>query len=197
MRVHPELVQNFVEETLRYDGPAKNLCRQTTADITLHGITIPADRRVMVLMGSASRGERVYTDPDTFDPFRIFDTDNKILTFGEGIHSCMGAPLARLTARIAVQKLVASLDGAEVRVVGTPQRWTKQMVRSFSSLPVGRARCAVTPRTAMPSVSESCATRTAAAAPCTSTKSSRQARPPWSAAHATTSRRWRNSATCS
>ncbi|MFK0105706.1 cytochrome P450 [Streptomyces sp. NPDC091217] len=136
LREHPELVQGFVEETLRYDGPAKNLCRQTTADITLHGITIPADSRVMVLMGSASRDERVYADPDTFDPLRTFGTDDKILTFGEGIHSCMGAPLARLTARIAVEELVAGLDGAEVRVVGTPRRWTKQMVRGFASLPV-------------------------------------------------------------
>ncbi|MBG0855766.1 cytochrome P450/oxidoreductase [Streptomyces spinoverrucosus] len=136
LRDHPDLIQNFVEETLRYDGPAKNLCRQTTADITLRGITIPADSRVMVLMGSAGRDERVYPDPDAFDLYRTFDADNKILTFGEGIHSCMGAPLARLTARIAVEELVAGPAATEVRVVGTPQRWTKQMVRGFASLPV-------------------------------------------------------------
>ena len=133
---NPAMVKTFVEETLRYDGPAKNLCRQTTSDVTIAGVTIPHDSRVMVLMGSASRDERVYHNPDSFDIFRTFDTDNKILTFGEGIHSCMGAPLARLAAQVAVEELVAGLDGTEVRVVGTPERWAKQMVRGFAKLPV-------------------------------------------------------------
>ena len=133
---HPEQVKTFVEETLRYDGPAKNLCRQTTAEITIDGVTIPADSRVMVLMGSANRDERVYPDPDVFDVFREFGPDNKILTFGEGIHSCMGAPIARMTAQIAVEELVACSAGTEVRVVGTPQRWVKQMVRGFAFQPV-------------------------------------------------------------
>jgi cytochrome P450 len=122
LRANPALVKNFVEETLRYDGPAKNLCRQTTAEVTVGGVTIPADSRVMVLMGSANRDERVYPEPDTFDLFRNFSGENKILTFGEGIHSCMGAPLARLTAQVAVEELVAALDGTEMRIVGTPER---------------------------------------------------------------------------
>ena len=90
----------------------------------------------MVLMGSASHDERVYPHPDRFDLFREITAENKILTFGEGIHSCMGAPLARLTARVAVEELLAVLDGAELRVVGVPERWAKQMVRGFSRLPV-------------------------------------------------------------
>jgi cytochrome P450/ferredoxin-NADP reductase len=137
LRRDPSLVKAFVEETLRYDGPAKNLCRQTTAEVTIGDVTVPANARVMVLMGSANRDERVYDDPDTFDLFRQITTGNKILTFGDGIHSCMGAPLARLTAQVAVQELVAALDDdVELRVVGTPERWAKQMVRGFSSLPV-------------------------------------------------------------
>jgi len=136
LRDNPAMVKNFVEETLRYDGPAKNLCRQTTAELTIAGVTIPTDSRVMVLMGSANRDERVYPDPDTFDLFRTVTNDNRILTFGEGIHSCMGAPLARLTAQIAIEELVAGLDGTEIRIVGAPERWAKQMVRGFSSQPV-------------------------------------------------------------
>ena len=136
LRANPALVKNFVEETLRYDGPAKNLCRQTTAELDIAGVTIPTDSRVMVLMGSANRDERVYPEPDTFDLFRTFTGENKILTFGEGIHSCMGAPLARLTAQVAIEELVAALDGTEVRVVGTPERWAKQMVRGFARQPV-------------------------------------------------------------
>jgi cytochrome P450/ferredoxin-NADP reductase len=132
----PSMVKAFVEETLRYDGPAKNLCRQTTQAVTIAGVTIPANSRVMVLMGSASRDDRVYPNPDAFDIFRTFNADNKILTFGEGIHSCMGAPLARLTAQVAIEELVAGLEGTELRVVGTPERWAKQMVRGFSRQPV-------------------------------------------------------------
>ncbi|WP_196053642.1 cytochrome P450 [Paracoccus lichenicola] len=136
LKDNPGAIRNFVEETLRYDGPAKNLCRQTTADVTIRGVTIPRDSRVMVLMGSASRDERVYDDPDLFDVARRFTSKNKILTFGEGIHNCMGAPIARLLAQVLLEELVAGLDGDEYRIVGTPERWAKQMVRGFASLPM-------------------------------------------------------------
>ena len=136
LRQNPSMVKTFIEETLRYDGPAKNLCRQTTAEITIGGVTIPANSRVMVLMGSANHDERVYPNSDTFDLFREITAQNKILTFGEGIHSCMGAPLARLTAQVAMEELIAVLDDVELRLVGVPERWAKQMVRGLSKLPI-------------------------------------------------------------
>jgi cytochrome P450/ferredoxin-NADP reductase len=146
LRQHPGLVKAFVEETLRYDGPAKNLCRQTTSPVTIAGVTIPANARVMVLIGSASHDERVYPHPDRFDLFREITAENKILTFGEGIHSCMGAPLARLTAQVAVEELLAITGGVELRVVGVPGRWAKQMVRGFSRLPVRLVPVGTPPR---------------------------------------------------
>lgn len=130
---HPEKIKNFVEEVLRYDSPAQNLSRQTTTEITVVGVTIPANSRVMLLMASANRDERVFENPDAFDVDRVFGPQNKILTFGEGIHSCMGAPLARLTAQGMLEML---LDGPEFRIVGMPERWVKQMVRGFSRLPI-------------------------------------------------------------
>jgi cytochrome P450/ferredoxin-NADP reductase len=130
---HPEKIKNFVEEVLRYDSPAQNLSRQTTSDVTVAGVTIPADSRVMVLMASANHDERVFEDPDTFDVDRVFTPENKILAFGEGIHSCMGAPIARLTAQVMLETM---LDGTEFRIVGQPERWAKQMVRGFSRLPI-------------------------------------------------------------
>ena len=60
----------------------------------------------MVLMGSANHDERVFPRPEAFDLFRTFGTDNKILTFGEGIHSCMGSPIARLMAEVVVEEPV-------------------------------------------------------------------------------------------
>jgi cytochrome P450/ferredoxin-NADP reductase len=130
---HPDRIANFVEEVLRFESPGQNLCRQTTAEITIAGTTIPANSRVMVLLASANRDERVFANPDTFDADRVFNPANKIMAFGEGIHSCMGAPLARLTARVLLEEL---LDGSKVRIVGMPERWVKQMVRGYAKLPV-------------------------------------------------------------
>ena len=129
----PEKIGNFVEEVLRYEPAAQNLSRQTTAEVTVGGFTIPDDSRVMLLMASANRDGRVFENPDTFDVDRVFTADNKVLTFGEGIHSCMGAPLARLTAQVLLETM---LDGTELHIVGAPQRWVKQMVRGFSRLPI-------------------------------------------------------------
>jgi cytochrome P450 len=129
----PSMIKAFVEETLRYDTPGQNLCRQTTAELTIAGVTIPNDSRVMVLQASANRDERVFDNPDTFDITRVITPQNKIMSFGEGIHACMGAPLARLATRVAMETL---LDGTELRIVGMPERWVKQMVRGFSKLPI-------------------------------------------------------------
>lgn len=136
LREHPGLVKAFVEETLRYDGRRRTCAGRPPARSRSPVSTIHANARVMVLMGSANHDDRVYPHPDRFDLFREITAENKILTFGEGIHSCMGAPLARLTAQVAVEELLAVLDGVELRVVGVPERWAKQMVRGFSSLPV-------------------------------------------------------------
>jgi cytochrome P450/ferredoxin-NADP reductase len=136
LRANPTKIKGFVEETLRYDAPATNLCRQSTVEVAIGGVTIPADSRVMVLLGSANRDGRVYDDPDTFDLNRTFTADTRSLGFGEGIHACMGAPLARLVAQVAVEELVAVLDDVELRIVGSAERWTKQMVRGFSRLHV-------------------------------------------------------------
>jgi cytochrome P450/ferredoxin-NADP reductase len=133
----PHKIANFVEEVLRFESPAQNLCRQTTDEVTIGEVTIPANSRVMVLLASANRDERVFGDPDTFNVDRVFTPASKVLAFGEGIHSCMGAPLARLAARVMVAELV---DGSEVRIVGMPKRWVKQMVRGYSELPVTLTR---------------------------------------------------------
>jgi cytochrome P450/ferredoxin-NADP reductase len=131
---HPEKIANFVEEVLRFETPAQNLCRQSVAEFTIEGTTIPANSRVMVLLASGNRDERAFADPDHFDVDREFGPDTKTLAFGEGIHSCMGAPVARLTGRVMVEELIAA--GNEIRIVGSPERWVKQMVRGYSRLPV-------------------------------------------------------------
>jgi beta-dihydromenaquinone-9 omega-hydroxylase len=133
LAANPSRIPAFVEESLRFDTPGQNLCRQSTEEITIEGVTIPADSRVMVLLASANRDDRVFENPDFFDITRVFTPHTRIQSFGEGIHACMGAPLARIIGRVLVEELVT---GPEIRVVGVPKRWAKQMVRGFENLPV-------------------------------------------------------------
>lgn len=134
LRENPTMIPNFIEEVLRYDTPGQNVSRQTTVELTFSGVTIPANSRVMLLQGSANRDERIFENPDDFIVTRDFSKNNKIVSFGEGIHACMGAPLARLMTRITIEVLLEQPD--EIRIVGFPERWVKQLVRGFSKLPV-------------------------------------------------------------
>jgi cytochrome P450 len=130
---NPDWIPQFVEETLRFDAPAQNLSRQSIEEVEFSGVTIPADSRVMFLQGSANRDERIYDKPDEFNIEREFTPANRIMSFGEGAHSCMGNPYARMATRVMLEELT---QGPRIHVEGIPQRWAKQMVRGFSSLPV-------------------------------------------------------------
>lgn len=133
LRENPSMIPQFVEEVLRWDTPAQNLSRQVLEDVEFSGTVIPEGSRVMFLQASANRDERIYEDPDTFDLTREFTPANRIMTFGEGIHACMGAPMARLVARIFTEEL---LKGPDLYVAGSPERWAKQLVRGFSKMPI-------------------------------------------------------------
>ena len=95
------LVPNAIEEILRYEPPSPVNARWTTRDVTVDGTTIPAGSRVILLTGSAGRDERKYPDPDVLDIRRDVDLH---LTFGYGIHFCLGAALARMEGRIALEE---------------------------------------------------------------------------------------------
>jgi len=102
------LVPALIEETLRYDGPVQQLTRRVTREVTLHGVTLPRNAEVQLLIGSANRDERRFPDPDRFDLAR--DTKGH-LGFGFGAHFCLGASLARLEARVSLEALVPELAG--------------------------------------------------------------------------------------
>jgi cytochrome P450 len=102
----PALVPALVEETLRFDGPVQFVTRRTTRDFAMHGQTLPAKSMVAVLLGSANRDERRFPDPDRFDVTR--DTRGHV-AFGFGAHFCLGASLARLEAKAALEALVPEL----------------------------------------------------------------------------------------
>ena len=97
----PELMANAVDELLRYEAPSPVQGRWLTEDVTFHDVTIPAESKVLLLTGSAGRDERVFPDPDRFDVRRSF---NHHVSFGYGIHFCVGAALARIEGRIALEE---------------------------------------------------------------------------------------------
>jgi cytochrome P450 len=98
---NPEIIPNAVEELLRYEAPSPVQGRWTTSDVELHGEHLPAGSKVLLLTGSAGRDERAFQDPDRFDVRRQF---NHHVSFGYGIHFCVGAALARMEGRIALEE---------------------------------------------------------------------------------------------
>ncbi|MFD8818564.1 cytochrome P450 [Streptomyces sp. NPDC059627] len=108
LRDDPGLSVRIVEELLRYEPPVQLLPQRTCiADLEVHGVTIPKGSRIWFVLGAGNRDPHRFTDPDRFDPDR---QDIQHLGFGSGIHSCFGAPLARLEAQIALSQLARRLD---------------------------------------------------------------------------------------
>jgi cytochrome P450 len=117
----PSLIPGAVEEMLRWDPPSHYQGRWVERDVTLHGVTIPANSRVILLTGAANHDERQFPDPEHFDIHREIE---RHVGFGFGIHLCIGAALARLETRIAFEELLRRYPNYEVR---------QPMVRAYSS----------------------------------------------------------------
>jgi len=131
LRTEPALLQNAVEEALRYDPPVQGLPRLTTAEVELGGEKIPAGARVMLMIGAANRDPERWPEPDRFDVGR--DTTGH-LGFGFGIHYCLGSHLARLESRVALEAIVTRL--ANLRLAGPVTRTANPILRGPASLPL-------------------------------------------------------------
>jgi cytochrome P450 len=127
----PGRIDGWIEETLRYDTMSQMVARTATADISLHGGTIPAGDRVLLLAGSANRDPRVFPDADRYDVDR--DTSASV-SFGAGRHFCLGAPLARLESRLALGELVRHVDDYDIDPDGI-KRVHSINVRGLAALP--------------------------------------------------------------
>jgi cytochrome P450 len=117
----PGLIANAVEELLRYEAPSPIQARFVTEDVEWHGRTVPAGSRLALLTGSAGRDERKYADPDRFDVERRFD---RHVTFGYGVHFCLGASLARLEGHLVLDETLRrfaswDVDESAVELVQT------------------------------------------------------------------------------
>ena len=128
----PSLADSAVEEYLRYDGPSGAFARVAAADIEMRGTTIREGQRVFAFMNSANRDPDAIDDPERFD---IGRPQNPHLTFGHGIHFCLGAPLARLESSIAALRLAERLPA--IRLAGGEPEWHDSLIlRGVKSLPV-------------------------------------------------------------
>lgn len=128
----PRRIPNGVEEILRYEAPSPINSRWVTRDVEVHGTVIPAGSKVALLNGSANRDGRHFADPDRFDVRRTID---RHLSFGYGAHFCIGASLARLEARLALEETLRrfprwDIDESELQWVHT------STVRGFERVPI-------------------------------------------------------------
>ena len=121
---NPALIPDAVEEAIRLATPLQLVGRTTSREVTLHGVTIPAGGRVVLVYGAANRDERRFRDPDRFDVTR---GRFRHLGFGEGMHGCLGAPLARLEAKVALEEGLPALGDYTIAAPPVRYRTTPNM----------------------------------------------------------------------
>ncbi len=126
------LVGNTIEEVLRFEPPSPVQARYVTTDVELHGTTVPAGSAILLLNASANRDERVFTDPDRFDVRR---EPGHHLSFGHGIHFCLGAALARIEGRVVLDEMLDRFPNWEVDL-DRAVRGRTSTVRGWASMPV-------------------------------------------------------------
>lgn len=130
LRGERELIAPFTEEVLRLQAPIQSICRTTREPRDVHGEDIPADARVLFSLGASGRDPALFEAPDTLDLAR--PNAARHLAFGYGNHLCLGAPLARLEARIFIEGLLDRF--ASMRRAGASERWQSTVVRGFHHL---------------------------------------------------------------
>jgi cytochrome P450 len=132
LRADPTLLGNAVEEILRIEAPVHGLARTLTRDVELHGHTMSEGQKVLLLFGSGNRDEREFDAPDHFDVTRQFDSH---LSFGFGIHYCIGIHLGRLEGRVGIETLLTRLGDYEL--ASDTVHWRQAIpTRPMTELPI-------------------------------------------------------------
>jgi cytochrome P450 len=126
------LIPQTIEELLRFEPPAPHNGRYVDRDVELHGQVVPAGSAILFLLGSGNRDERRFTDGDTFD---IHREPKQHLSFGYGIHFCLGAALARLEGRVALDEVLDRFPEWDVDLAGAKLASTST-VRGYQTLPI-------------------------------------------------------------
>ncbi len=135
LQQNPALIKPAIEELLRYTSPvAMATERFAREDITIGGMTIPRGEQVLAVLGSANRDERQFPNPDILD---ITREPNRHLAFGQGVHFCLGAPLARLEGQIAVNTLLRRIPNLRLTRAPASLLWRKGLfLHGLEQLPL-------------------------------------------------------------
>ncbi|MBL7502545.1 cytochrome P450 [Frankia sp. CNm7] len=134
----PTLIPRAVEELLRYEPPGPHVARHVTEDVEYHGRTVPAGSALLLMLSSANHDERQFPDPERFDIHRDL---SQHVTFGHGAHFCLGAGLARLEGRIALEEVLRRWPDWEVDL-SAARRAPTSTVRGWDSMPTLISRSA-------------------------------------------------------
>jgi len=132
VRADAKRIPGWVEETLRFDNSSQIVYRTVAREVEIHGRSLAVGDRVALLLGAANRDERCFRDPDVYDVER--DCGNS-LSFGRGVHFCLGANLARLEGRVCLEELMARYQGWEIDEAGLV-RVHSGNVRGFAAMPM-------------------------------------------------------------
>lgn len=131
LRDDPSLAPGYVNEILRYDAPVQLTTRWAVRETEVAGFPVPEKGRVLILLGAGNRDPRRFPDPDSFDPSR---PDNVPLSFGGGIHYCIGAALSRLEGHLAFPMLLRRFP--KLALAGAPVRGDQLTLRGHTAVPV-------------------------------------------------------------
>jgi cytochrome P450 len=137
VEANPALIPSALEEVLRFNSPVQATARRPTRDVELRGRTIPAGMVTLVWLAAANRDPAQFPEPLRFDVTR---SPNRHLAFGMGIHFCLGAPLARLEARVAYEELLGAATGFERTTDGPLPRVPTFFMRGVLELPIAFRR---------------------------------------------------------
>jgi cytochrome P450 len=134
LKTNPSLIKTFAEESLRMLAPVQGLFRKATRDLELHGVNIPKDSILHVRYGAANRDAGTFAEPDAFDVTR--EHVMRHMSFGQGPHACVGAPLARQELVTAFERLLARLGDLRLDPGRPVERNPGLLFYSFKSLPI-------------------------------------------------------------
>ncbi|HEY4021135.1 MAG TPA: cytochrome P450, partial [Pseudonocardiaceae bacterium] len=133
VRANRTLVPSAIEEALRFLSPVAGVLRVSRQPVEIDGVAIPAEQLIAVWLAAANRDPRQFPDPHTFDPTR---TPNQHLGFGRGIHFCLGAPLARLEGRLALNLLLDRFPELRLDPQSPPRFYPSPIVTGLSRFPL-------------------------------------------------------------
>lgn len=131
---NPDLHETCVEESLRFDAPVNGLFRTSVQDQEFLGVEVPKDTKVLCMFGSANLDPEMWEDPEKFDVTRDYEKLKLHYAFGQGIHYCMGAPLARVEARVALKLVLERMPN--LRLTGEPTEISAPVMHGVETLQV-------------------------------------------------------------